>query len=184
MSEKSLMISLGDERLKQISEVIGNKTCNRILDFLGEKNATVSDISREMKIPINTADYNVKKLVEAGLIEKTSHFWSVKGKKMPVYRVSNKKIIISPKKPKSLVSFVLALGLTGFFALIIKKFTEVSNLKDGEIMLQGAETESLRGSLGFFSSMAPWEWFLIGAWFAIILFFVISILSERRASKE
>jgi len=70
MDEKSILINLGDEKAKWISEVIGNKSCNKILDLLAEKNLTVSDISHKLKMPINTVDYNVKKLVKAGLMMK------------------------------------------------------------------------------------------------------------------
>lgn len=187
MSEKSILIPVGDERLKDISEVISNKTCNKILNFLSEKEATISEVSKEMDIPINTADYNVKKLIKSGLIEKKSHFWSVKGKKMPTYVISNKKIIISPKKSKSLLSLILALGLTGFFALIVRKITpKISEniVAQEDIMLKAERfTEVAIQPPGVLSTMAPWKWFLIGAWLAIVLFFVISSINERRTKK-
>ncbi|MFA5061359.1 MAG: helix-turn-helix domain-containing protein [Candidatus Pacearchaeota archaeon] len=184
MSEKNILIPLGDEKLKDISEVISNKTCNKILDFLVEEEATISDVSKKLSIPINTAEYNIKKLTKTGLIEKKSHFWSVKGKKMPVYVVSNKKIIISPKRSKSLLSLILALGLTGFFALIIKKTTSKisENIVAPEEMILKADrfAEATAQHPEILSTMAPWEWFLIGAWLAIIFFFVISSITERR----
>jgi len=121
MDEKSILVNLGDEKAKEISEVIGSKTCNKILGYLSEHEGTVSDISGALKIPLNTTDYNVKKLVKSGLIEKASHFWSVKGKRMPTYRVSNKKIIISPKKSIGKI-FAWTLGLTGLMALTIREF--------------------------------------------------------------
>jgi DNA-binding transcriptional ArsR family regulator len=194
MDEKSVLISLGDARLKQISEVMASKTCNKILEYLSEKDATVSDISRELKIPLNTADYNVKKLMEAGLIEKVSHFWSVKGKKMPTYRVSNKKIIISPKKSKSLTSLLLALGITGIIAAFLRRITEKeipvvasegarSFADAGMLQMDVAVKTAEVASSGFFSSLAPWEWFIFGAWFAILLFFALTIIDERRKSK-
>ncbi|MFA4960520.1 MAG: helix-turn-helix domain-containing protein [Candidatus Pacearchaeota archaeon] len=194
MNEKSVLISLGDSRLKQISEVMGNKTCNKILEFLGDRDGTVSDISNELKIPINTADYNVKKLIQTGLIEKSSYFWSTKGKKMPIYRISNKKIIISPKKSRNVVSMILALGFTGIIAIILKKVTLTTELlyqnipvtlrESGTLTLKAADATSEAVSVpSIFTSIASWEWFLIGAWFAIALFFVLSIIDERRKTK-
>ena len=101
MAEKYLMLNLEDEQLKNMAEVLSNKTCKKILDLLAEKNYSEADLAKDLGIPINTAEYNLKKLVNAGLIEKAKeHFWSVKGKKIPVYTLSNKKIIISPKKYK------------------------------------------------------------------------------------
>lgn len=186
MSEKSVLISLGDSRLKQISEIIGNKTCNKILDLLSEKEATVSDISRELHIPINTTDYNIKKLTESGLIEKKSHFWSVKGKKMPVYKISNKKIVISPKKTKSFASLLLALGITGLLAIAIKKMMVEEKINDIPLLKTESFLIQKTGDLshvGFFQSIASWKWFLIGAWLAILIFFVISYIDERRRTK-
>jgi len=184
MDEKSIMVNLGDEKVKEIGEVIGNKTCNRILDYLSDNEGTVSDISAKLKAPINTIDYNVKKLVKAGLIEKNSHFWSVKGKKMPVYKISNKKIIISPKRSVTKV-FAWTIGLTGLMALTIRQFLEkTSSVADvaQEMMFEAAPVFASKGteSVSFLSSIGAWEWFLIGAWFAVFLFFIFSLYSERK----
>ena len=120
MVDTEVVISLDDDRAKYISEVLGNKSCKKILGFLSENESTVSDISKALKIPINTTDYNIKKMIKAGLIEKANFWWSVKGKKMPTYRVSNKKIIISPKSFKSYSKYLFALALSGAAALVIR----------------------------------------------------------------
>ncbi len=108
------MMNLNDEKSSEISEILGNKTCKKILGLLAERESALSvgDISRELKLPINTADYNVKKLLEAGFINKSSSFfWSVKGKKIPTYSLANKKILISTKKSfKGIIASVLAGG--------------------------------------------------------------------------
>jgi DNA-binding transcriptional ArsR family regulator len=207
MSDKSVLVELGDSRLKEISEVIGSKTCNKILDYLTEKNGTVSDISRELAIPLNTADYNVKKLTSAGLIEKTSHFWSIKGKKMPVYKLSNKKIVISPKKTKSFLSMILAFGIMAILALILRwNMVNIENqqmnydepsfaagAQDRNIFEKALMTSNEEASIQLndgsneiensASKLDSWQWFLVGAWLAIVVFFVISIIDERRRSK-
>ena len=98
-NNKFIMINLDDERSKDIADVLGNKTCKKILDYLAEtKEASEKDISDKLSIPMNTAEYNLNKLVSSGLIEKSKgFFWSVKGKKIDMYRLSNKRIVISPK---------------------------------------------------------------------------------------
>ena len=203
MDEKSIMVNLGDEKAKEISEVIGNKTCVRILDLLADGDLVVSDIAKKLKMPINTVDYNIKKLVKAGLIEKASHFWSVKGKRMPTYRVSNRKIIISPRKSVAKV-FGWMIGLTGLMALTIREFFGVSvsymagdmavsskmladggreaviaSLESAPVILEGAEAGGV-GLISYFPVMSPWSWFLIGAWFAIFLFFVVTLINDKR----
>ncbi len=186
MDEKHIFVSLGDSRVRQIGEIIGNKTCNRILDFLVAESGTVSDISRKLKIPLNTVDYNVKKLVGAGLIEKSSHWWSSKGKKMPVYKVSNRKIIISPKKVVANV-FVWVAGLTGLAALTLRELMKPAKdvvlgvADEGVYFAEKLIDEPMRsvgGAGGWLviSEISPWTWFLFGAWFAVVLFFVLGFL--------
>lgn len=208
MDDKHILVSLGDDKVKQIGEVIGNKTCNKILDLLAENEMTVTDISKKLKIPLNTTDYNIKKLVKAGLIEKASHFWSIKGKKIPVYRVSNRKIIISPKRSVGKI-FAWTLGITGLSALTIREFTKrtfggvapmVSRSFQNDVVTKEAsavmaipelETLSMNAgttdavlttisSPGFWQSLSPWAWFLFGAWFAVLLFFILTIYNERK----
>lgn len=202
MDEKHIMINLGDKRAKEISEVIGNETCNKILDSLVENEGTVTELSKKLNVPINTIDYNIKKLVSVGLIEKSNYWWSVKGKKMPTYKVSDKKIIITPKSGMKkhffatlLVTGLAALGIRSFMGpteyagenLAVETFsmpvadlmTETSlAAKTGIERSMDAVSPTVTG--GLFSSLASWEWFLFGAWFAIVLFMIISIRNERR----
>ena len=212
--DRSIMVDLGDPKAKAIAEVIGNKTCNKIIDFLADNEATVTDISVKLKMPLNTVDYNIKKLVQSGLIEKASHWWSVKGKKMPVYRVANRQIIISPRK--SLVqAFAWVIGLTGLAALTLKEFMgpayystteQLMYAKDSAInsvnesLVEGGalmatadraveaapivlDASNSGGFLSFLGGISPWSWFLIGAWFAVFLFFTITLLNKGRLDK-
>ncbi len=130
MAEKNILISLDDEKqIKRVSEALSNKTCKKIIDILseteGDSGLSASDIAKKLNIGLNTIDYNLKKLIDTGLIEKTKEFfWSIRGKRISLYRVSNKKIIISPKKsirskiikilPTVLISSVIGLGLKVF----------------------------------------------------------------------
>src|SRR3989344_4840698 len=102
MSDKFIMMGLDDERSKKMAEVMGNPTCKKILDYLADTNeASQKDISDALNIPMNTLDYNIKKLLDVGLIEKTKNFfWSAKGKKIPMYKLARKHIVISPKSTK------------------------------------------------------------------------------------
>jgi DNA-binding transcriptional ArsR family regulator len=121
-SAKYIELNLNDKKAEKVAEVLSNKTAKKILGLLADKELSESDISSELRIPLNTVGYNIHKLIESGLIEKTSSFfWSVKGKKIPTYRVANKKIIISTKNSfKSLFGSALFGGLIlGGIKLII-----------------------------------------------------------------
>ena len=211
MDDTQVLISLDDDRAKHLGDVISNKSCQKIINFLTHSEGTVSDISMKLKMKLNTVDYNIKKLIKAGLIEKKAFWWSVKGKKMPIYRVSNKKIIISPKKLTRYTKYVFAMIASGLVALAIKASSlgqggdsVIEGVKNGralplesaEFMAEkSAEAVSNNGNImiersadivssggdvvisGYFG-MDVWLWFLFGAWFVVLLFFVFNIFGE------
>ncbi len=200
--EADILISLDDDKSKKIAEVISNKTAKKILQYLTDKQGTVTDIAYRLKLPINTVDYNIKKLVESGLIERKSFWWSVKGRKMHTYGISNKRIIISPKSWKNTRKYGLTFIITGFIALIAKIYTflnqqviyrapdlqdmprdmletvaEVATDTSGSILSKMAESTTYVSTPFTFG---PIGWFLIGAWFSILLLVIFSFISERR----
>lgn len=198
MTETYINISLGDEKAKDIAEVLSNKSCKKILELLTEKELTETEIADKLKLPINTVDYNVKKILKSGLIESTNHWWSVKGKKMPSYKISNKKIIISPRKFSSATLLLPVLAVGSTIAYIIKKLT-TEKIADQVIQTAGyaeslppmpdqllaasakmAEPIVAVTTTPFLQTIHGWEWFLIGIWFGTILFFVLNKVFERR----
>ena len=146
MDDKFILTSLNDKNSKNIAEVLGNKTCKKILDFLADiKEASEKDISSKLNIPINTVEYNLNKLIKSGLVDKTKNFfWSVKGKKIPMYKLAKKHIIIGYKKPslnylKSILP-VLFIGLA-VFALILSFFPEYNQLDDNQLRQFNSDLE-------------------------------------------
>lgn len=122
MVEKILNIDIDDKNSSKIAEILGNKTCKKILGLIADKDSiSEGDIAKELKIPANTINYNIKKLISAGFIEETkTWFWSVKGKKIKTYRLANKKIIISTKKSfKTLLVSIFGVGILGFAIKLI-----------------------------------------------------------------
>lgn len=205
-----ISMDLNDSRMKYLSEIFGSESCKKILNLLAEKELTETDIAKELKMPLNSVDYNVKKLVKAGLIESGSHWWSVKGKKMPSYRVSDKQIVISPKRMSSSVLLIPALLVGGLVSLTIKKVIELNSYVPQEQVLM---TKSVADSAPYASvamaglaentaelardapavisqqvtekttligSIAGWEWFLIGIWSGILIFFLLNYIREKR----
>lgn len=212
MDEKHILVSLGDENVKEIGEVIGNKTCNKILDQLIDQELTASEISKKLKLPINTIDYNLKKLIKSGLIEKSSHFWSIKGKKMPTYKTSNRKIIISPKKQISKKMLIAATTLSAITLFAQKIINKTHNLTRGGTLLSNQITEDGAKSLetvmeeaGTFATtptsngagailsdsikepiiqIAPAaKWFILGIWTIVAIYLIMTIWNERRKKK-
>lgn len=185
------MVSLNDKEAQCLSEVLGNKTCRKILDLLSEKELTGTDIAKELKIPLNTAGYNLKKLIDSRLIETESHFWSVKGKRIPVYKISNKSIVISPKSNKIKTFLPVALiiaGLTATIGYLSNKAHEIPVLLNDRMVNQVSETsgvlyasapvaqkaivETTPSFLSWFLA-TPWLVFLVGSLIGIGVYFLV-----------
>lgn len=127
MTEKQVVIDLNDPRSIKIAEALANPTAKKILNLLAESEMSATDISNKLKIPLNTATYNLDNLTSSGLIEPTEKFlWSVKGKKINSYKLSNKRIVISPRA-FSIKGIVPALLGTALVAVLVKYFTSLSS---------------------------------------------------------
>ncbi|MGY4884420.1 MAG: ArsR/SmtB family transcription factor [Nanobdellota archaeon] len=197
-----MLISLDDSKSKSISEVLGSKTCKKIIGYLSErKEASQKDLSDALDIPLNTLDYNIKKLIESGFIQKRKNFfWSKKGKKIVMYELSNKSIVISPKKESSqkfksiLPAFILTAA--GTFAVwayekiryaqdyaaqnIIQPSIDYAEESSRDMLLKGVEVATSTGTSSDYSSLAAsapisiWPWFLIGALLVIGVFTIVN----------
>ncbi len=194
-----IRIDLDDPRTAKIGEVIGNKTSKRILSVLAEKEMSESELGNELGMAMNTVGYNVKKLEEAGLIEKVSGFlWSVKGKRIHKYRIANRKIVISPKSftrgivPTVLITGAVALGIKIFYSGVQKVQNIVSSGGVDSMLAKGAEVASANapafseggriasdvgtqvGGSGVYNVLASapdmWAWYLLGALSALLIF--------------
>lgn len=193
MNKKYVMVSLEDTRTKKLADVLGNKTCKRIIDFLAEKEATKTEIAKALKAPLNTVEYNVNKLVEAGLVEKSkNYFWSQKGKKIGIYKISNKYIVILPKSKnyfKPIVPVVIISGALTFLIWFFLRipYTQRITIEEGTKALKDAaemiKTQAPFTFQSFLLSIPPWAWFLIGALIAVAVYIIILFISWKRLIK-
>lgn len=196
MGNSSISIDIDDPRTGLVAEALANKTCVKILGLLAEKDLTASDIAVKLNIPLNTTGYNLEKLIASGLIEKSSDFfWSVKGKKTPVYKVANRRIVISPKR--IIRGVVPAVLLSGVGALLLRSFTQkgiqktagferfadsVSTEAESFANLVSEITNTATESSGFFGEI--WTWFFVGALFSLIVLFLWDfVVSNTRRLK-
>lgn len=190
VNKKYIMFELDDEKLKVLTDVLSNKTAKKILEYLADKEASEGEISNDLKLPANTVNYNIKNLIEAGLIETGKNWmWSVKGKKVLKYKVANKKIIISPKSSSANTKILGAFLITGVAAFLIKVFgiTQNSNV-NSYASESGIETTKVAsdaavsaGSSGVAQAVQVvqassniWVWFLFGGIAALIIFMILN----------
>jgi len=183
------MVNLEDEKSQKLGEAISNPNCKKIINLLAEQESTASEISKKLKIPLNALDYNLKKLIGAGIIEKSKHFWSVKGKKIPSYRVVNKVIVIQPKKSSNssvyskLKGISLMLVISAILTSLVAFFTKNqetfavsdANLKAAEAGSAAPEAmQTISSSSLFLSQVQPWAWFALGALIVIVIILVVN----------
>lgn len=195
MDKKYILLSLEDERIKAVADMLNNKTAKKIIDFLSEtREASENDISTELKIPLNTVEYNIRKMVKAGLAEEAKgFFWSRKGKKIKMYRLSNKSIIISPKKtikisnevkqilPIAIVSGFGAMGIKYWIDSNLSQAAQLSQEKAADTVLFAAEatTQAVEQATGIFGTGTYAGWFIGGVMFITIMFLLKMILFEK-----
>lgn len=209
VDEKFMLLSLEDPKMKSLSDVLGNKTCKKIIDYLAEhEEASQKDLSDALNVPINTIEYNIKKLVESGLVQKRKNFfWSKKGKKIVMYELSNKSIVISPKKSfshklKSLIPSALLVlsGSVLIYAyekilrskrLVVNSgFSEKIATKGADLVFEsthvansafGAGASDVISEAGkgllYYPPSPLWVWFLAGG---LLVMFIFAVLNWRK----
>ncbi len=194
MGNSSISIDIDDPRTGLVAEALANKTCVKILGLLAEKDLTATDIAVKLNIPLNTTGYNIEKLINSGLVEKSSDFfWSVKGKKTPVYKVANRRIVISPKR--IIRGIVPAVLISGVGALLLRSFTKGQEIAQKTAGIESFADSASAGSASFAASVpevanavtqntsglsAIWNWFFIGALFSLIVLFLWDWISYWR----
>ncbi len=187
-----ILISLDDNKSKAISEVLSSPTCKKIINHLAETpEASQKDLSDALKIPLNTVEYNIKKLLDSGFVQKRKNFfWSKKGKKIVMYELSNKSIIISHKKKvseklKSIIPAFILTAVGTFSVWVYEKLKYASNsvVDAGEEILRTASDGVAKA--GSAAPVSPdtlispigtplWLWFLVGGIIAIGIFSIVN----------
>ncbi len=203
-NDKFIMMSMEDSRTKSLADVLGSKTCKKIINYLAENpEASQKDLSVALKFPMNTMDYNIKKLLASGLVQKRKNFfWSKKGKKIVMYELSNKSIVISPKrsfgeKMKTLIPGFM-LTTVGTFAVWVydkirigRRSWDIGMVEKGEEIMMEKTTEFGGANMAVMEdavvnhardvlSSSPnlvWIWFLAGA---LLILFAYSIINWRK----
>mgnify|MGYP001587095673 CR=1 FL=1 len=185
---KSIMVDLDDPRIDNIADVISNKTSKKILTILSEQELSETDLSKNLNIPLNTIGYSIDKLEQVGLIEKAKDFyWSVKGKKIHKYKISNKRIVISPKSmikgiiPSIIVVSIITLGIK-IFTSSQKVMTENIAPSASEV-LKAVEPSQIASIPSVLANMT-WAWFLLGGLIALLILVLWNLKNERRSNEN
>jgi len=196
MEKNYLLLSLEDDSANALGKILGNKTCKKIINYLAEqKSASEKDISDALHLPINTVEYNLNKLLKANLIEKTKDFfWSSKGKKIIMYALSNKSIIISPKQSsfEKLKSILPAVIVSGIGFVLVKMYnysqeqiiTNAGYSKDAVMSVASESAPSLFSPNIIPLNSSPELWFLAGSLIAIASILAYQYFKSMKGGKN
>ena len=195
MEDKFVLVSLSDKKSKKIAEVISNETARKILDYLGDKNkVSPIELSKRLNVPISTITYNLKLLSEHGLIIKEEEVWSDKGRKVSLYSIAKKMILIVPKgfdwkdSLKKILPVFLLGTLATFGTWIYEKFYLVSRavvIEDSAILADEVVTkefllESTNDAISLTQNTNYWPYVLGVTLFITLIILIIELWRNRK----
>ena len=195
MEDKFVLVSLSDKKSKKIAEIISNETARKILDYLGEKNkVSPIELSKKLNVPISTITYNLKLLSEYGLIIKEDEVWSDKGRKVSLYSIAKKMILIVPKgfDWKDSLKKILPVFLLGTLATVVtwiyEKFYLVSRAvvtEDYAILADEEVTkefllESSNDAISLTQNTNYWPYVLGVTLFITLIILIIELWRNRK----
>jgi len=98
MAEDVILLEPGDLRAQKIAKAMASPTASDILHQLGDGPKSLTDIADNLKLPMNTAKYHLENLLDAGLIAVEQTKYSVKGREVKIYMLTNQLLIVAPRQ--------------------------------------------------------------------------------------
>jgi DNA-binding Lrp family transcriptional regulator len=130
--DKFLIIPMGKES-KAITQVISNDTAMQVMDLLADGPMSTSIVAEKLAIPLTTAQYNIEKLMESGLVKIEKTRYSEKGREVKLYRASRRFIMIVPEKTggqaiiDALKKYILLIPIAAVLALAVEYLDPISS---------------------------------------------------------
>ncbi|AFL95971.1 hypothetical protein CL1_1775 [Thermococcus cleftensis] len=120
-------IDIHDERAKELAQILMNDKAIAILHLVEDRALSISEIARELNLPISTVSYHVDKMLKVGLIEVAGKKYGKRLQEVKLYRASNRPILLVPRKSvakvkkKPVMGFerlhVISLGIAGLVSV-------------------------------------------------------------------
>ncbi|MEM0230943.1 MAG: helix-turn-helix domain-containing protein [Candidatus Woesearchaeota archaeon] len=201
MSEKKgepfVLVSLEEKKLKQIADALSSETAKAIMSLLSERqSATETEISEALNVPISTVHYNLKKLIESGLVVSNEFHYSSKGKEVNHYSLANKYIIITPKKEEKvspdirsilIAALAVVIGTITIWTLPILERSSWLGMHFWKeksmpkcMVVQPQTSLSSSQQLQFAPQQNVWQWFLLGGLVAVVVMLATFYIRSRK----
>jgi len=138
---------------RKITQILSNGTSLKILELLGEKSMSATNIADKLNLPLTTVKYNLDSLVESDLIKVKQIKWSQKGRQVKIYESVEKLIVLVPSKSSIdtisiiniLQKYIGVIGAAIFAAAGIEYFSAYMQTKrifDATAPIRLAKTEA------------------------------------------
>lgn len=122
MAEDVVFLEPGDDRAQKIAKAMGSQTASDILQFLSDGQKNLTDITERLAIPMTTVKYHVENLLDAGLISVSETKYSVKGREVKFYSLTNQLLIVAPRQSNVrslLLKYASLFGIVAFGSVLI-----------------------------------------------------------------
>jgi len=90
-------IDVTDERVRELAQVLANERAMAILRLLREREFSMSEIAKELDMPISTVSYHLDKLLRVGLVEVAGKKYGKRLQEVKLYRASSRPILLLPR---------------------------------------------------------------------------------------
>jgi len=117
MSDKVMVLEPGDAQAQKIAKAMSNPTAGEILSFLSAGQKSLTEITGHLNLPINTVRYDTENLLDAGLISVSETKYSVKGREIRMYSLTDRLLIVAPKESDIRTLIIKYASLFGIVAL-------------------------------------------------------------------
>ena len=155
MADNVVILEPGDERAQKISKAMASQTASDILQLLAEDKKSLTEITDRLDIPLTTAKYHIENLLEAGLITVAETKYSVKGREIKIYAVTNQLLIVAPRQSNVrslLLKYASLFGIVLFGSLVIAMLSPI--LGQGITSRQQHERGNAYGCTGIRSHLS------------------------------
>jgi DNA-binding transcriptional ArsR family regulator len=134
MTDSVLVLEPGDERAQKIAKAMASQTANDILNFLSEGQKSQTEITERLAIPFTTVKYHIENLLDAGLIAVAATRYSVKGREIKYYALTNQLLIVAPRQANVrslLLKYASLFGVMIFGTLAVMLASPVMTMQSG-----------------------------------------------------
>lgn len=125
-AQEVIILEPGQEQAQKFIKAISNQTAGEVLQLLKETGPLrLSDIAEKQGLSLNATKYHIENLMDVGLLEISNTKYSVKGRKIKMYRMKNQIFIVAPSmtEKKQIISAVMKYGsFLGVYILIAVAF--------------------------------------------------------------